>query len=131
MLFVVPGDPLPLKKIKHANGKYYDDLQQLKLHWQMYVNHQNTANTKIDGPYEIIIKCFFPMPRNKEKLWPHLANAFHYYKPPAQVILKFVLDTIEPLILTKDAMLSISHVYKFYGYEPRIEFELIQLERKL
>ncbi len=125
--YVIPGNPIPWKRAGHANGTFYDQQKHQKLGTGLYISNQHGDRSPFEGPLELTIVFYFPMPKSWRFKAEEMEGTPHFIKPDSDNLQKYVLDTISGLTYHDDCIVSEIHSYKAYSTNPRTEFTLSQI----
>lgn len=81
----------------------------------------------LEGPLEIFVKIFRPMPKAFSKKKTAEAEAGHHRpttKPDSDNYLKGIKDALNSVIWKDDSQLVDVHVSKWYSQRPRVEIKI-------
>lgn len=128
MIYIVPGDPIPLMRprISYAR-KMYDAQQSAKLVYGIHVQNQHNDRPLLDGPLHLDVTFFMNMNNIPKKHKDAKEGTYHYGRPDADNLIKFVCEIGTSIIYKDDAQVSSICARKIYAREPRTEFSFTRL----
>jgi len=130
MIYIVPGDPIPLMRPRISyQRKMYDAQQSAKLVYGIHVQNQHNEKPLLDGPLHLDVTFFMNMNNVPKKLKPLKENTLHYGRPDLDNLIKFVCEIGTSIIYKDDAQVSSISARKIYAYEPRTEFSITPINR--
>lgn len=131
--YIIKGDPIPLARARHSQGKVYDSQKHIKFVWAMDLKRQHDSEPYFDGPIEMHVIFYLPLPTSRgQKKLDLIRGQWHIYKPDASNLLKFVEDVANKICYNDDCIIAKQTVEKVYddGNGPRTEFILSELKGK-
>ena len=126
MLYVIPGNPVPLARARFSkHKKVYDSQKSQKMFDGITLQGQHQGEVLI-GPLHLDIKFFMPIPSSASKRKrEELGGQCHVSRPDTDNMIKYYLDiAVEAGLLIDDCLVSVITARKIYGKEPRTEFTL-------
>lgn len=124
-LFELHGMPTPQKQTRFrcVNGKplAYDpsSTDKERMRWQI---KPFAPKTPINGPVELSIMFFFPIPKSASKsLRRQMINRIVLpdKRPDEDNLAYLVTNALKGIVYDDDSRVCAKHVYKFYGPEPK------------
>jgi len=125
--YVIPGPPIPWKRAGHANGTFYDQQKHQKLGTSLYISNWHANRVPFEGPLELTIVFYFPMPKSWRNKTKEMKFTPHYIKPDCDNAIKYVTDVATAITYHDDCLISETHAYKTYDEVPRTEFTLSEI----
>jgi len=122
VVYVIPGDPVPLARARCGNGRFYDSQKNIKVCAGIYLQQQHQDGIIFSGPVTLTANFYLYLPRRRSKKDTRHENSPHFYRPDLSNLIKFVEDLITDVEIWKDDCI-ISEIYakKIYSSEPRTE----------
>lgn len=118
-LYVIDGDPIPLKRPRLSYRKVYDSQKNQKLLAGITMASQHGNDPIFDGPLEITITFYMYIPVLKRK---QLLGKPHAARCDLDNLIKYVLDAANGILYHDDAQIAVIHAKKVYDMHPRTEF---------
>jgi Holliday junction resolvase RusA-like endonuclease len=129
ILYTVKGTPIAWARCAPGHkGQLYDTQKHIKNVYRIGIESQHGRRPMYTGPLGLVAKFVFPMPKYKMKHWESLNDTPHTNTPDSSNLLKFLEDAIVGLLIPDDRIIANIQVSKMYGFEPRTEFKLIEIE---
>jgi Holliday junction resolvase RusA-like endonuclease len=128
--YTVMGVPIPLARARIArNGHHYDPHQKEKKDFflQIRVQHKGPVYTQ---PMLLSITFFMPIPQGLERKYRNPVSPTNpcIGKCDIDNLLKFVLDSLQPNIISNDNIITSVNAKKIYSELPRTELTLAILK---
>lgn len=120
--YIIPGDPIPLQRARHGQGRTYDSQKAAKLLWGCQLNIQVKNKHLLHCPLILYISFFMKIPKSKQKLIS--AGEPHFFRPDLSNLIKFVEDVCTGILYKDDSLIVECHATKCYDINPRTEFHL-------
>ena len=119
--YVIPGNPIPLKRPRFAKGHVYDPQEDEKSGTWMIIRQQQKGPMLL-GPVHLKITFFMNQPqRHKGKLW-------HRTKPDLSNLVKFYEDVCTGILYYDDKQVVKITAEKMYDENPRTVLTVILLK---
>lgn len=134
--FIIPGDPTPLARCRFGKGRVWDSQKQIKLTWGISLKSQlNQALKKLlphqQKPLGLDAIFYFRIPATAKNKKTHKSEGnYHFYKPDASNLVKFVEDAANGILFKDDCLIAHINAEKRYSAQPRTEFTLHILGEK-
>jgi Holliday junction resolvase RusA-like endonuclease len=128
MEYVVMGDPIPLARARHGNGKTWDPQKHLKLHWSLMLSNQHDDKPLFEGPLHLFITFFMPKPKTSLKKQLEMENRPHHYKPDLDNLVKWVCDCANGILYKDDSSVASFKCMKIYSDQPRTVIKIFRFE---
>lgn len=125
--YIIQGDPIPLARARHGNGRTWDPQKHLKLHWGLLLADQHKEQELFSGPLELDITFHMPIPKTSKKQTELMNGAPHHCRPDLDNLCKWVLDVCNTICYRDDALFTTIVARKVYSKEPRTEFTITQV----
>ncbi len=137
--FVIPGNPIPLKRPRFSNGKVYDSQKQEKLLVGLILQRQirlrqgyagqGKSNPTLTGCIYMDITFYFPISRAVSNIKKQkMILAPHFSRPDISNCIKFYEDVLqENGIFRDDAQIGVIFAKKLYDTTPRTEITLREI----
>lgn len=125
--YVIPGPPIPWKRAGHANGTFYDTQKHQKLQTGLYLSNQHALRSPFEGPLELTIVFYFPMPKSWRNKTKEMECTPHFIKADNDNLQKYVQDVASGILYHDDCLIAETHSYKTYSEVPRTEFTLSEI----
>lgn len=132
MIYIIPGDPVPLARarIGHGAKRMYDSQKELKLHAGIILQSQMPDDLCYEGPLLLDVTFFMRIPRRIHTKREVEKNfTYHHCRPDLSNLLKFVEDVAQSILYDDDAQICYITSRKIYHQEPRTEFTLKPLQK--
>jgi Holliday junction resolvase RusA-like endonuclease len=126
IVYVIPGDPIPLARPRFGKKKVYDSQRAEKLVWEIMLKNQHGALPELTGPLLLDITFYMPVAQKKMKNKEQLYGRPHQFRPDLSNMIKYVEDIANEIIYHDDCQISSITAKKVYG-EPRTEFTVTKL----
>ncbi len=121
--YVIMGNPVPLARCRNARGRMYDSQKQIKLVHGLALKQQHGNSPLFEGPLNLNITFYMPMPRTNKKIQPLHPHSF---KPDLDNMLKYICDIASNGVLYEDdSLIYVINSRKVYDTIPRCEFTLV------
>lgn len=132
IVYEIPGNPIPLKRHRHAGKRCYDpqkkEKEDLQIHMQSLMKGLFPAHSAI----KLVVEYHMPIPKSYSKrrakeclLGPHVK------KPDLSNLIKFTEDTFNGIVWDDDSLISEIEARKFYSERPRTVFKIENVAEKL
>lgn len=134
MLFIIPGDPIPLARVRFnkQTNTIYDCQKSSKTRSMIYIQNQLDKKHEMhtnEKPLKLDITFFMPIPLSStKKSREGYTNKYHRLRPDLSNMIKFIEDVCNDLIYKDDAMIAEINAVKLYSSNPRTEFTITILE---
>lgn len=122
MIYVIPGNPVALARPRLTKKKIYDSQRNEKLVAGINLKNQHGDQPLFEGPIHLDVNFYLKMParQNPDKM----EGRWHIFKPDLSNLLKFIEDIGSGVIYKDDCIICSVTATKYYGKEPRTEFEI-------
>jgi len=127
MEYIIVGDPIPLSRARHGNGKTWDPQKQLKLHWKLMLEDQHKDKPLLTGPLHMEIVFFMAKPQTSMKRKLELDGKPQFYKPDLDNLIKWVCDCSSNVLFKDDALVASLECRKVYDDQPRTYIKIIEM----
>ena len=125
MKYSLLGNPIPLARPRHGNGRTYNGQAVMQNRCKVELMLQHKQKPMHEGPLHLTIHFYMPMPKSwsitKKEL---MVGKPHISKPDWSNLLKFVEDCGTGIIYPDDSLISSVTGTKIYDWYPRTEFSL-------
>lgn len=123
--YVIPGNPVPLARPRISRyNTLWDDQKAAKLAAGMVVRNQHNDSPYFNGPIELKMVFYLPLPKVERKKHPKL---YHIFRPDLDNLIKFVCDIATDVLYQDDCIISSIEAKKVYDKNPRTVFTIIKL----
>lgn len=122
MLYVLPGNPVPLARARHSRYNIYDSQKNTKLVAGITIQSQHDSRPLYDGNIHLDIIFYMNIPKGKRR--DNLEGCYHVFKPDLSNLIKFVEDLCTSILYHDDSLICSISATKKYSTEPRTEFEV-------
>jgi len=129
LLYVIPGDPVPLLRARMAKGRRpWDSQKQIKMHCGLQLTQQHGHRPPFQGALHFDVTFYFPFPQaiSKAKL-ATMAGKLHTYRPDLSNLIKFIEDVATGILFNDDCLIASINAKKCYDHQPRTEFAITVL----
>lgn len=126
--YVVMGDPIPLARARHGNGKVWDAQKHKKFLVASLLDAQHNDGPLFSGPLHLDIIFFLPMAASRPKLFDSRRHAFHIAKPDLSNLVKFIEDVATGILYRDDSCISSFNCQKRYDDKPRTELTITEMK---
>jgi Holliday junction resolvase RusA-like endonuclease len=124
--YVIPGDPIPLLRVRIGRRRCWDPQKQLRLITSITIMSQHGERPKYVGPLRIDMTFFFPIPKTLVKrIKPGMP---HTIKPDLDNLVKMICDLCQSTLFTNNCYIIEINCRKIYDSTPRSEFLIYTLE---
>jgi len=124
--YTLPGDPIPLSRIRIGRRRCWDSQKELKLIASITVKSQHGERPKYVGPLRLDMTFFFPIPKTLiRQIKP---GTPHTVKPDLDNLVKMICDLCESILFASDCRIAEINCRKIYDTTPRSEFFVHTLE---
>lgn len=125
MVYVIPGNPIPLARSRFSkHKKVYDSQKNQKMFDGITLQGQHEGDLLI-GPLHLDITFFMPIPKTASKRkQTELDKTNHMIRPDIDNMIKYYLDISLNVIFQDDCIVSMITARKIYDQNPRTEFSL-------
>lgn len=125
--YILHGKPIPQKRARITRFGNYDPQKAIKNDARYLILDQRGPRPKIEGePINVILTFFMPIPKSTPKRI-NLKGAPHHKRPDIDNLIKFILDVIQGVLITDDAIVSSIEAHKIYSDNPRTEITIKEL----
>ena len=125
IVYILPGDPIPLARARISGRRCYDSQTQEKLYLRQFLVNQHNDCPKYTGPLHLIATFFMGMPLRAGK---HIEGKPHRFRPDLDNLLKWVCDISNGILYDDDCIISKITCNKIYDKTARTEFHFEPLE---
>lgn len=118
----------PRTKGKHAMGMYVPNAKANHDAIEKFINDLKESISIIATPMQIVLKAYYPMPKNIKPIEVILYETEHDYaigKPDFDNVLKAYCDMLLTNIILDDDIVSSCRFDKYFSLKPRVELEII------
>lgn len=126
MIYIIPGDPIPLARARYGNRRVWDSQKEVKLISGISLTQQHQEKPFFKGPLHMDLVFYIELPHNRRKPYKHQFD-YHYYKPDLDNLIKFIADIANGILYTDDCIISSISAKKIYDYEPRTQITLREI----
>jgi|SRR5690606_1978065 len=126
--YVIPGNPVPLKRPRFGNKQVWDSQRQLRVNTGIYLHSQHEGRPLFKGPLQL--ECFFyiGVPASySQKRRDKVLGTPHIYKPDLSNLIKLIEDIGTGILYHDDALIYSLQAFKLYDQEGRTEFILQEI----
>jgi Holliday junction resolvase RusA-like endonuclease len=140
MRYIIPGDPVPLLRARHAHcQRSWDSQKQINANSAIHIATQHGDRPIYTGALELSITFYFPVPTgNLKDIHPSqlkrnvlkrdaLVGTPHMVKPKLSDLIKFIEDVAEKLIYGNSCTIASIVSRKVYAHEARTEFTITEI----
>lgn len=132
MIYVIPGDPVPLARARIGYGakRMYDSQKECKLHAGIIIQSQMPNDEFYEGPLDLDVTFFMRIPRRIHTKRDIERNfTYHHGRPDLSNLLKFIEDVAQSILFKDDAQIARITSRKIYHQDPRTEFTLKPIQK--
>jgi len=126
MIYIIPGDPIPLARARYGNRRVWDSQKETKLISSISLNRQHDTNPLFTGPLHMDLIFFIELPHNRRKPYKNQFD-YHYYKPDLDNLIKYCCDISNKILYDDDCVVASITAKKIYDYEPRTQITIREL----
>jgi len=123
-LYIVDGDPIPLKRPRLSTGVVFDSQKKQKLITGISLSNQHNDQPLFDGPLSVDIVFYMKTPIKKYK---DLIGKYHTNRTDLDNLVKYILDAANTILYADDALIAEINAKKVYDARPRTEFFIKKL----
>lgn len=124
IVYMIPGDPIPLQRPRHHINRVYDSQKNQKLVIGINLRNQHDDKPLLQGPLLLNATFYMPVAKTNAKQKPKLLGTPHTFRPDLDNLLKMVLDCANKILYNDDAQIVEIVTKKIYGEPSRTEFTL-------
>ena len=124
IIYVIPGDPIPLQRPRHHINRVYDAQKNQKLVIGINLRNQHGDRPLLQGPLLLNAIFYMPVAKTREKQKPQLLGTPHYFKADLSNLLKMLEDCANKILYDDDSQIASIITKKVYGEPARTEFTL-------
>lgn len=129
MKYTLSGDPIPLARARHGQGRTYNAQTPLMNRCKIDLMQQHHKQPLLDAPLHLEIYFFMPMPASwTQPKKERKVGKPHISKPDWSNLLKFVEDCGTGIIYKDDSLIFSVTGNKIYDWYPRTEFILTEIK---
>jgi Holliday junction resolvase RusA-like endonuclease len=126
--YIIPGNPIPLLRARHGNGRVYDSQKHTRLSLQLLLKSQHNNARLYSGPLHLDIVFYFS-PSGSEKRKSQLEDTFVLKKPDVSNLVKLIEDAATGILYSDDCLIVSELPVKIYSRNPRTEFRIVELKK--
>ena len=126
IVYVIPGEPIPLARPRHSHNNVYDSQKNQKLVLSINLRNQHKNKPLYLGPLLLNITFYMPVAKSREEFKASLMGTPHFYKPDLSNLIKMTEDIANGIIFKDDCQIVEIIAKKIYG-EPRTEFTITEM----
>lgn len=130
--FTIPGTPVAKARPRFSgNGTYTPEKTVNYENLVKYCYMEQCKRQMLMGALETTIKCYFPIPKSTSKKNRELmiqGKIRPTKKPDYDNCAKAVSDALNEIAYKDDSYIVDAHIHKYYGEEPRVEVEIVEVE---
>jgi len=130
MKYTLSGDPIPLARARHGQGRTYNAQAFIQNRCKLDLIKQHNKQPLLEGALHLEIHFFMPMPTSWTQVKKErLIGTPHIFKPDWSNLLKFVEDCGSGIIYHDDCLIYSVTGTKIYDWYPRTEFHLTEIKK--
>lgn len=126
IVYVIPGNPVPLARARHTYRKVYDSQKNEKLISGINLRNQHQERPLLEGPLQLDVVFYMPIAKTRAKFAKSLIGTAHFYTPDLSNMIKFIEDVSSGILYKDDCQIVSIIAKKIYG-DPRTEFTIKKL----
>jgi len=127
VVYVIPGNPIPLARARINHKSMYDSQRNEKLVARVNLRNQHEDKPLFTGPLLLDITFYMPIVKSRAKQYDKILNTYDFYKPDLSNLIKYVEDVANEILYDDDCLIAKINAKKIYG-EPRTEFTITSLK---
>lgn len=129
--YILYGKPIPLQRPRVTSFGTYDPQKKEKGEARALIyNQRGTTVPATNVPIQLVVTFFMPIPKSTPKKI-NLKGKFHYKRPDIDNLIKYILDVIQPILITDDSLVATIIADKIYDENPRTQFIISEIEDEL
>ncbi len=128
LIYIIEGDPIPLARARHGRGKTWDSQKKEKLYIQLLLERIHGNRPLYQGPLYLEMFFYMEIPKTSSQRALTMENTWHYFRPDASNLLKFIEDVATGILYKDDCLISSITCHKKYSQKPRTEFTIKELK---
>ena len=122
--FILDGNPIPLARHRHGNGRTWDSQKQAKVAIGLQLVNQ-FKHEPLTGPLKLDVTFFLPPPQKNKKI----INTYHHYRPDLDNLIKMICDSANKILYKDDSQISVLNAQKKYSLKPRTELAISNINQ--
>jgi len=126
--YILQGEPALKYQKRKGKGLVYDHDYQLFLNTVADLKEQHNGRELYQGPLQLIIIFYFPIPVKYRKRIPLLRHSWFSNKPEIDLCIKFVLQACHKVLYQNESHITALNVEKLYHEIPRTEIMINELD---
>ncbi len=127
LTYIIQGNPIPLKRARHGQGRTWDSQKNEKLIYQQLFKQQH--KTFLNGTLRATVTFFIEMPKSwTQKKKDSTQGKLHTSKPDTSNLLKFIEDCGTGIIYKDDSQIASIFVEKRWADESSTYFTIEEIE---
>src|SRR5271165_1312730 len=128
MRYVIPGNPIPLQRVRFGGGRCWDEQKKVKVGLQVILDGLHGANPMYSGPLQLEIIFYFKFPQAvSQKKKDEMREKGHSNKPDLSNLIKFYEDIATGILYEDDRLISDIIARKRWDDVPRTEFVITEI----
>lgn len=112
--YIVPGDPVPLARVRFGNRKAYDIQKPWKNKVGLILKSQHTGPL-FTGPLYVRVVFYMPIPESyslkRQRVMPY---CYHFKRPDLSNLIKFIEDVCNEIVILDDSCICKMDAQKVY-----------------
>lgn len=112
--YILLGNPIPLARARHGNGRVYDAQKQLKFTAGILLARQHDNGSYFEGALELEACFHFAIAKCNLRRAPLLRSTPHFIRPDLDNLIKFICDISNGIIFKDDCTISSIIAKKVY-----------------
>lgn len=128
MRYVIPGVPIPLQRVRFAQGRCWDSQKRTKAALQIILSGQHDNAPLYEGPISVEFDFYFPFPQSVSRAKRNEMRLKHHkIKPDLDNLIKMYLDISTGILYQDDRIVAHIVARKWYDDSPRTEFVITEI----
>jgi Holliday junction resolvase RusA-like endonuclease len=127
--YLVLGTPTPWKRARLCGKRFFDGQIEDKEMFRLEVGLQHGNEPLFSNKIELDVTFYMGIPEgHARKKRYELAMHYHGKYPDLDNLCKYLLDSIQSVIITDDKLVCSIKASKIYDEIPRVEFKITEVE---
>jgi len=132
IVYEIPGDPIALKRHRHAGKKCYDPQKKEKETAQWHIKSKMQGLFAAHRALKLVVEYHMPIPKSySNRRAKECLQGPHTKKPDLSNLVKFTEDALNGIVWKDDSLISEIVARKFYSEEPKTVFKIENIDKKL